>query len=61
MIDVVSPGDADGVVVGPIVDDQPFDTVEAVQCAWQVGKRRGKLLGLVEARNLDDQLHLLGA
>ncbi len=61
VVDAVLTGDADGVVVGPVVDDQPLDSVEAVQCAWQLGKRRGKLLGLVEARNLDDQLHLLAA
>ena len=57
MVHPVGPGDLDGAVGGAVVDDQPLDAVEALDVARQVGQRHGQRLGLVEARDLDDELH----
>ncbi len=48
----------DGAVGRAVVDDEPLHDVEAVDLAGEVGERLRELLGLVEAGDLDDELHL---
>ena len=60
VLDAEGAGDLDRAVAGAVVDDEPLDLVEARNLAWEVRERLGKLLGLVEAGNLDDQLHRSG-
>ena len=58
--DMVCPGgfrDLGGAVRRAVVDHQPLDAVEACDLARQRGQRLGQLLRLVEARDLDNQLH----
>jgi hypothetical protein len=49
-------GDLGGPVARPVVDDEPFDVVEALDPPREVRDGRGQGRRLVEARNLDDQL-----
>ena len=49
--------DLDGAVGRAVVDDQQLDRVEAVDLARQLGDRRRQGGLLVEAGDLDDQLH----
>src|SRR5205085_9972483 len=44
-------------VRGPVVDHEPVDGVEALDRAREVREGGGQLTLLVEAGNLDDQLH----
>ena len=60
VVDAVGARHLDGAVGRPVVDDEPLDGVEAGQLARQVGERGGEGLLLVEAGNLDDQLHADG-
>ncbi len=57
VVDAVLAGHLDGAVRRAVVDDQPLDRVEAVELPGQVGERRRKRGLLVEAGDLDDQLH----
>ena len=47
----------DRIVGRAIVDHQPLDDVEALDFARQVRERLGELIRLVEAGDLDDELH----
>ena len=58
VVDAVLAGDLDGAVGRAVVDDEPLDGVEAVDLAREVGQRRRERLLLVEAGDLDDELHL---
>ena len=60
VVDAVGAGDLDRAVGGAVVDDEPLDLVEALDLAREVGKRDRERLLLVEAGNLDDQLHRMG-
>jgi len=53
--DAVSPRDISGAVARPVVDDEDLDAVDARQAPRQVRQRPRQRLGLVEARNLDDE------
>ena len=53
----VGPGHGHGVVGRAVVDDEPLDLVEAVELPRQRGQRGRQLLPLVQAGDLDDQLH----
>jgi hypothetical protein len=57
VVDAVRARDLDGPVGRPVVDDQPLHDVEARDLAREVGQRDGEGLLLVQARDLDDQLH----
>src|SRR3954451_543764 len=57
VVDAVLAGHADGAVGGAVVDDQPLHGVEAGDLARQVGERGRERGLLVEAGDLDDQLH----
>ena len=57
VVDAVLAGDLDRAVGRAVVDDQPLDDVEAGDLAREVGQRRRERVLLVEARDLDDQLH----
>ena len=57
VIDAVRARDGDRVVGGAVVDDQPLHAIEALDLARQVGERLRELIGLVEAGNLNDELH----
>ena len=57
VVDAVLTRDVDSPIGGAVVDDQPLDLVDAVELARQFGERRRQLLFLVEAGDLDDQLH----
>src|SRR6186713_2745014 len=46
-----------GSVSATVVDDQHFDLVDAVDLARQVGDRFRQRFALVEAGNLNDELH----
>ena len=46
-----------GAVGRAVVDDEPLDGVEAGELAGQVGERGGERLLLVQAGDLDDELH----
>ncbi len=58
VVDAVGARDGDRLVGRAVVDDQPLDDVESVHLAGQVGERLGKLVCLVEAGDLDDELHV---
>jgi hypothetical protein len=49
--------DLDGPVARAVVDDEPLHDVEARHLAWQLSERRRELPLLVEAGDLDDELH----
>ena len=53
--------DLDRAVGRAVVDHEPLDLVEALDLAREVGKRDRERLLLVQAGNLDDQLHRQGA
>jgi hypothetical protein len=57
VVDPVLARDLRRAVGGAVVDDEPFDGVEPLDLARQVRQRGGKDVLLVQARNLDDQLH----
>jgi len=57
VVDAVRSRDRDRLVRGAVVDDQPLDRVEALHRPRQVLKRPRQLLRLVEAGDLDDELH----
>ncbi len=59
VVDAVRTRDLDGAIGRAVVDDEPLDAVEPVHLARQVGQRLGERLLLVEAGDLDDQLHRL--
>jgi hypothetical protein len=46
-----------GPVAAAIIDDQPFHLVKAVYMARQGRQHNGKAVFLIQARDLDDQLH----
>jgi hypothetical protein len=52
-------GHIDGLIAAAVVDDQRFDRVYAVKVLGEVGERNWKRRLLIEARDLDDQFHLL--
>ena len=57
VVDAVCARDLDRAVGRAVVDDQPLDRLEAVDLAREVGQRDRERLLLVQARDLDDQLH----
>ena len=57
VVDAVLAGDLDRAIGRPVVDDQPLDGVESGDRAREPAQRERQLILLVEARNLDDQLH----
>ena len=57
VVDAVGAGDLDRAVGGAVVDDEPLDDVDARDLAREVGERRRERGLLVEAGNLDDELH----
>ena len=57
VVHAVRAGDVDRVVGGAVVDHEPLHAVDARHLARQVGERVGQLGALVEAGDLDDQLH----
>src|SRR5690606_18497572 len=57
VVDPVLPGHLDRAVGRAVVDDEPLDLVEAGDLPGQVGQRDRELVLLVEARDLDDELH----
>jgi hypothetical protein len=59
MLDAQLPGQLGGLVGRAIIDDQPFDGVEARHRAWKFPQRDGQGAGLVEARDLNDELHAI--
>ena len=60
VVDAAGARDLDRPVARPVVDDQPFDRVESVDLPREVGKDEREGLLLVEAGDLDDQLHAAG-
>ena len=60
VVDAAGPRDLDRPVRRAVVDDQPLDRVEAVDAPRQVREHKRKCLLLVEAGDLDDQLHAVG-
>src|SRR5206468_11310474 len=59
VVDAVASRDFDGCVSRTVVDDQPLDLVDPGHLSRQVLQGRGQLLRLVEAGDLDDQLHAI--
>ena len=57
VIDAVRARDRDRLVGRAVVDHEPLDDVEALHLARQVRERLRELLCLVEAGDLDDELH----
>ena len=57
VVDAVGARDLDRAVGRAVVDDQPLDHVEALDRSREVGERRRAADLLVEAGDLDDQLH----
>ena len=57
VVDALLAGDVDGAVGRAVVDDQQLDRVEALDLARQIADRRRQGGLLVEAGDLDDQLH----
>jgi len=57
MIDTEPARGAAGIVIAAIVDDQDFDTIDAINLARQGNQRFGQACRLIIAGNLDDQLH----
>ena len=58
VLDPVLAGDLDRAVGRAVVDDQQLDRVDALDLARDVGDRGGEGRLLVEAGDLDDQLHI---
>ena len=61
VVDAVRARDLDRAVGRAVVDHEPLDGVEAGDLAGQVGERQRAASLLVEAGDLDDQLHGSGA
>ena len=57
VVDPVRLGDLHRPVGTAIIDDQPFDHVDAGHFARQIAQRLAKRLFLVVAGDLNDQLH----
>ena len=57
VVDAVLARHLDRAVGRAVVDDEPLDDVEARDLAREVGERRRERLLLVEAGDLDDELH----
>ena len=57
VVDAVGARDLDRPVGGAVVDDEPLDGVEAGDLAREIGQRRRQRRLLVEAGDLDDELH----
>ena len=57
VVDAVRARHRDRLVGRAVVDHEPLDGVEALDLARQVRERRAELLRLVEAGDLDDELH----
>ena len=57
VLDAALAGDLDRAVGRAVVDDEELDLVDAVDLPRQVGDRRRQRRLLVEAGDLDDQLH----
>ena len=57
VVDAVLARDLDRPVGRAVVDDEPLDDVDAGDLAREVGQRRRERLLLVEAGDLDDELH----
>ena len=57
MLDALLARDLDRAIGRAVVDDQQLDRVEAVDLAWQIADRRRQGGLLVEAGDLDDELH----
>ena len=57
VVDPVRARDLERAVRGPVVDHEPLDRIDAVHGAWEVPEGCGQLTLLVEAGDLDDQLH----
>ena len=57
MVDAVVAGDLDRAVGGAVVDHEPLDHVEALDGPRKVAQRDGERLLLVQAGDLNDQLH----
>ena len=55
--DAARPGHLDGPVRRAVIDHEPLDLVDALDRPGQVGESLRKRLLLVEARDLDDELH----
>jgi hypothetical protein len=60
VVDAVGARDVDRGVRRAVVDDQPLDLVDPLDRPREIAQRGRQLLGLVEAWNLDDQLHGFG-
>ncbi len=58
VVDAELAGHLDRAVGAAVVDDEPLDDVDPRQLARQVGERRRQRRLLVEARDLDHELHL---
>ena len=56
VVDAAGAGDLGRAVARAVVDHQPLDDVDAGDGGRQVAQRAGERLGLVQARDLDDQL-----
>ena len=57
VVDAVAACHLDRVVARPVVDHEPLDAVDPGQLTREVRERRREVLRLVEAGDLDDQLH----
>ncbi len=57
VVDARGPRGLNGGVGGPVIDDQPFDGVKALDRARQPAEGQRQLLFLVETGDLDDELH----
>jgi hypothetical protein len=57
LLDTVLAGDLDGSIGRAVVDHEQLDLIHALDAARQVGDRARKRRLLVEAGDLDDQLH----
>jgi hypothetical protein len=57
VVDAVAACDLHRVVGRAIVNDQPLDPLEPRDSARQLGEQPRKRFLLVQARDLDDQLH----
>ncbi|MNG35382.1 hypothetical protein D3C84_1221020 [compost metagenome] len=58
VIHAIFPGDRYRFVAATVVNDEPFDRVESGDMTRQFGQCGGQGPCLVEARDLDDELHL---
>ena len=56
VVDAAGAGDLGRAVARAVVDHQPLDDVDAGHGGRQIAQRAGQRLGLVQARDLDDQL-----